>query len=261
MKKERAPCPGVVRPRFKPRFKSNKRPCNKSKLDAVIQRLKLLKNIKARFKYNLDIYSSLLNKVVKYMTGRKSITQLSSDAAILMRGHPDLIDQFNKWIPRTRQDSCTLLSHHLAATHLENRDLQDEGDDEVSTDTDTDTDRDTEDWDWLKRSTKLGGCTDPYKVWKIWKKIKDRFKCDMEICESLRNKVDKYKDGRKSIIQLSSDVATLLRGHPDLIEEFRKWIPITPNEGSDEVSSDTSSFSSTDTDTDIYTDISSDAMD
>ncbi|RYR06050.1 hypothetical protein Ahy_B06g085854 isoform A [Arachis hypogaea] len=156
----------------------------------------------ARFKYNLDldIYSSLLNKVFKYRTGRKSITQLSSDAAILMRGHPDLIDQFNKWIPRTRQDSCTLLSHHLAATHLENRDLQDEGDDEVSTDTDTDidTDSDAEDWDWLKRSTKLGGCTGPYKVWKIWKKIKDRFKCDMEICESLKDKVDKYKDGRNS---------------------------------------------------------------
>ncbi|XLT26122.1 uncharacterized protein [Arachis hypogaea] len=260
MKKERAPRPGVVRPRFKP----NTRPYNKSKLDAVIQRLKLFRNIKARFKYNLDldIYSSLLNKVFKYRTGRKSITQLSSDAAILMRGHPDLIDQFNKWIPRTRQDSCTLLSHHLAATHLENRDLQDEGDDEVSTDTDTDidTDSDAEDWDWLKRSTKLGGCTGPYKVWKIWKKIKDRFKCDMEICESLKDKVDKYKDGRKSIIQLSSDVATLLRGHPDLIEKFREWIPITPNEGSDEVSSDTS-FSTTDTDADIYNDTSSDAMD
>ncbi|XLS63292.1 hypothetical protein HN51_017520, partial [Arachis hypogaea] len=168
MKKERVPYPGVVRPRFKP----NTRPNNKIEPDASIQRRQLWTNIKARLKYNLDFYDWLRNKVRKYENGTKSITKLSSDAAVLMRGHPDLINEFNKWIPMTPQDSCTLLSHHLAATHLENRDLQDKGLDEISFDSYSDPDTETEDNDWISwvtSFTKLGRYTDRFNFWKKMK--------------------------------------------------------------------------------------------
>ncbi|QHN88249.1 hypothetical protein HN51_042338 [Arachis hypogaea] len=267
MKKEHAPYPGAVRPRFKPKTRSN----NKiDKLEGPIHRRQLWRNIKARFKNNLDIFDWIQSKVKKYKNGRKSITELSSDVAVLMRGHPDLINEFNKWIPRTPQDSCTL------TTYLENRDLQDKDSDEISWDIfkDIDTDSDAEDNDWISEvtsSTKLRGCgcTDPHS---IWKKIKDRFKYNMEICDSLQNKVDKYVDGRKSISQLSLDVAALLRGHPDLIDEFRKWIPIISDNNLQDKSpgdvSETTSISSTDFDSDsdsdsdfgTYSDMS-DAMD
>ncbi|XLU21576.1 hypothetical protein S245_057642, partial [Arachis hypogaea] len=137
-----------------------------------------------------DIYLQLQNKVIKYEEGKMSITELGSDVAILMQGHPDLIHEFDQLIPETLQDSCTLLSQHLAATYLKKPDLHDEG------------------------------------------YVKDRFLKNYDL---LQDRVDEYEDGRKFITELSSDVNTLLRGHPDLIDEFRKWIPITPNKDSDEV--------------------------
>ncbi|QHN88422.1 uncharacterized protein DS421_16g563410 [Arachis hypogaea] len=233
MKKDHVPPPGVVRPKFKPITRPN------NKVDRLEQCNKLWRKIKTRLPSICekdDIYLKLQNKVIKYQKGKKSITQLGFDAAILMRGHPDLLHEFDQLIPETLQDSCTLLSQHLAvATYLEKPNLHNEGYHKVSIHSEP-----------KKRSTR---CTIPKN---LWKKIKDRFLVNYD---SLQDKVDKYKDGRKSITQLSSDVVTLLRGHPDLINEFRKWIPIMPNKGSDEVSSDTSD---SDSDSDIYSDSDSD---
>ncbi|QHN88604.1 uncharacterized protein DS421_16g564870 [Arachis hypogaea] len=169
-----------------------------------------------------------------YISNTPPQTRASFWAAVLMRGHPDLINEFNKWIPMTPQDSCTLLSHHLAATHLENRDLQDKGLDEISFDSYSDPDTETEDNDWISwvtSFTKLGRYTDRFN---FWKKMKDRFRYNMDICDW---------------------VAVLLRGHSDLIDEFCKWIPITLNnnlqdKSFDDLSTDTNIDTDTDTDTD-----------
>ncbi|QHN88423.1 uncharacterized protein DS421_16g563420 [Arachis hypogaea] len=239
-------------------------------LDRFEERRKLWRKIKARLPSiheKDDIYLQLQNKVIKYEEGKMSITELGSDVAILMQGHPDLIHEFDQLIPETLQDSCTLLSQHLAATYLKKPDLHDEGYVKVFIDSFSDTDTEFEseydesesdsetDWNsestklfsiyffiiypiYIVRHTKLGECTIPDN---LWKKIEDRFLKNYDL---LQDRVDEYEDGRKFITELSSDVSdmsitpivnTLLRGHPDLIDEFRKWIPITPNKDSDEV--------------------------
>ncbi|XP_060193598.1 paired amphipathic helix protein Sin3-like 1 isoform X2 [Lycium barbarum] len=193
------------------------------------QAVSLVNKIKKRFRNADYVYKSFINILGKFRKENKDIKEVYDEIAVLLNGHPDLLDELNKFFP----DPVTVNPFHLKRSplcsiigpHAEiDRNMLHHTDEKKSVQIVKEFGGPHEDESKEERKEKKCKTEVPHKeAISFLKKIKERFQNVDHAYKSFTNIIKTYKEPR-SIYEVYHEVAKLLNDHPDLLAEFTKFL-------------------------------------
>ncbi|XP_016561469.1 paired amphipathic helix protein Sin3-like 2 isoform X3 [Capsicum annuum] len=175
--------------------------------------ISFVNKIKARFQSDVHVYKSFLDLLNMYRKERKGINEVYHEVAVLFNDHPDLLDEFSRFLPRTSGTA-------------ENRDRRTHDEDYKEPDNENKGDQSKQ-----RQTDKMKYLPEVEDVLKyscgkgftFCEKVKERVGSPTDYQEFLKC-FHIYSTGVISGNELQSLVAHTLGKYPDLMEGFNKFI-------------------------------------
>ncbi|KAF3622535.1 putative paired amphipathic helix protein Sin3-like 1-like [Capsicum annuum] len=175
--------------------------------------ISFVNKIKARFQSDVHVYKSFLDLLNMYRKERKGINEVYHEVAVLFNDHPDLLDEFSRFLPRTSGTA-------------ENRDRRTHDEDYKEPDNENKGDQSKQ-----RQTDKMKYLPEVEDVLKyscgkgftFCEKVKERVGSPTDYQEFLKC-FHIYSTGVISGNELQSLVAELLVKYPDLVEGFNELL-------------------------------------
>ncbi|KAL0014196.1 hypothetical protein SO802_001265 [Lithocarpus litseifolius] len=224
-----------------------------------LEAISFVYKIKKRFQNDEHVYKSFLDILNTYRKEHKDMNEVYSEVSTLFDGHLDLLDEFTKFVPGAEsalaQNSFQLFTMRSSATpalrkmHVEKNPIRQD-----RTITNADHDLSVEHLELnegkRKSASKVEGFgvnansaslksestveflgppqnkVEFHEAISFVNKIKKRFQNDEHVYKAFQDIMNVYQKEHKGItIKAYSEVATLFDDHPDLLDDFSRFIP------------------------------------